>query len=142
MPTVEIHLDGRWRPEPHPFRDGEWLAVRYVSDLGKPRREVWTSATDATRPLCYPTEDACQVACDVLNPAPGAAEEVALGDAQRQWLERLAEEPEGVMERGLHRVLLSLEHLGLVESKAEPGRRGMDRWAITEKGRAELARRD
>jgi hypothetical protein len=137
---MTVRLDGIWRPEPHPHREGDWLVVRYYDDGKRHVREVHTSATDATRPLPYPTEDAAQVACDLLNPAPLPMPGGELGEAQLQWLQRLADAPEGRMERAIHRTLLGLEHRGLAESKAEPGRRGMDRWTITEEGRAELER--
>jgi hypothetical protein len=132
-------LNGLWRPEEHPTSEGDWLVARYTADLGKPVREVHTSATDAKRPLVFPTERAAQTFADTLNPPPASDPAGELSEADLTWLQRLADAPEGRMEGSQTRSLLSLEHKGLAASRAEPGRRAMDRWTITEEGRQRLA---
>ena len=135
--------DGIWRPEEHPVTPGDWIAVRHYDNGLRHVREVSTyrSGPGLERVRRFKSAAEAQAACDRLNPLLLEKLACDLSGSQMQWLRRLAGEPDGVMERAVHAVLLSLEVLELVTSKAEPGRPGMDRWTITEDGRAELARR-
>lgn len=133
-------LDNIWRPEEHPKREGEWLAARYSDDLqGGPTREVATIPGIVARARVWPSEDQAQTWCDMANPVTQPREESDLSRAELLWLDRLERAEEGRMERSTSTTLLALEHRGFAASRAEPGRRQMDRWTITEAGRKALA---
>lgn len=63
---------------------------------------------------------------------------VDLVESQLLWLRKVADAPEGIAQPGTHNTLLSLEFHDLVTSRAEPNRRNIDRWTITQKGRDAL----
>lgn len=140
--VVSMQFDGIWRPEEHPTRDLGLLAVRYTSDLGRPRREVAT-VHDGQRdvPRIWYDENDCQVWCDMEN-ALDPPQPLELSAVQEDWLRVVAKWPEGIVKGAQHGVLLSLEHHGLVSSRAERNTRGMDRWTITDEGRGYLERKD
>lgn len=129
--------DGRWRVEEHPVDDTAWLIARYLDEPGGVRRELFKEVGGIVARKFHDEREA-QAIADVMNPMPAAVHDV-LGPAEIIWLKRLADAPEGRMEGSTMRSLLSLEFKGMATSQAEPGRREMDRWTITEKGRAALA---
>lgn len=133
-------FDGIWRPEPHPKREGQFLAVRYTDDLMEGQaREVATIGQVAFRKArSFNDEREAQTWCDAHNPVVTQKVDGNLRRAELLWLTRLANAEEGRMERSTSTTLLALEHRGYAASKPEPGRRQMDRWTITEEGRKAL----
>lgn len=133
-------FDNIWRPEEHPNREGSYIAVRYSSDVLEGLSRDVACHSDDTRPQVrsWADEREAQAWCDAANPVVVPKVNGNLRRAELLWLTRLDNAEEGRMESSTSTTLLALEHRGFVASKAEPNRREMDRWTITEAGRKAL----